>query len=236
MDRGEAYGEISRMFRQLARAEAASLKAAAGRHRLPAGSSRARVTTANARWAQAAEHRDRLADRIEERTGIRPAGAAARLQAAGARAAEAPAAPSLDGAALAPAAFAAFAAAGRAVVDMAAGLGRALAAALSDPNQREAVARLLVERARASARLRVEPADLSVLAAPAGDAADAGGAADVLAFARTLNAQLRAEEHAEGCPVRHGASVDCAWPGAVCLPVVAREGGGAAAAGGVDAE
>ena len=38
----------------------ASVKAAKARADLPAGSSRARVTTANARWKSAAEERDRL--------------------------------------------------------------------------------------------------------------------------------------------------------------------------------
>jgi hypothetical protein len=38
----------------------ASEKASKARAALPAGSSRARVTTVNARWSSAAEHRDRL--------------------------------------------------------------------------------------------------------------------------------------------------------------------------------
>lgn len=41
-------------------AQHASLKAAAARAALPIGSSRARVTTAEARWAQNAERRDTL--------------------------------------------------------------------------------------------------------------------------------------------------------------------------------
>lgn len=55
--------DAARMLRTLARqledAEKACIKATAARAALPAGSSRARVTTANARWATAAEHRDR---------------------------------------------------------------------------------------------------------------------------------------------------------------------------------
>lgn len=53
----------ARMLRELARrlesAERAAIKTAVARAALPAGSSRARVTTANARWTRAAEHRDR---------------------------------------------------------------------------------------------------------------------------------------------------------------------------------
>lgn len=41
-------------------AQKTSLKAAEARHAHPPGSSRAKVTTANARWAQAAEGRDHL--------------------------------------------------------------------------------------------------------------------------------------------------------------------------------
>ena len=42
------------------RAHAESQRAADARAALPIGSTRARVTTANARWARAAEERDRL--------------------------------------------------------------------------------------------------------------------------------------------------------------------------------
>ena len=44
--------------KRLHAAEAASLRAAERRAALPAGSSRARVTSANAAWARAAEERD----------------------------------------------------------------------------------------------------------------------------------------------------------------------------------
>ena len=46
--------------REYLAAHRASGKASKARADLPAGSSRARVTTANARWSSAAEHRDRL--------------------------------------------------------------------------------------------------------------------------------------------------------------------------------
>lgn len=32
------------------------------------------------------------------------------------------------------------------------------------------------------------------------------------------NELLEPEQHAPDCPVRHGASVDCVWPIAVCYP------------------
>jgi hypothetical protein len=57
---------IAQLRRELAAAERKSAKAAEARSSLPPGSSRARVTTANARWARAAEARDLLARRIEE--------------------------------------------------------------------------------------------------------------------------------------------------------------------------
>lgn len=46
------------------RAEEASLRASIVRRDLPPGSTRAKVTTANARWANAAEDRDRKGERI----------------------------------------------------------------------------------------------------------------------------------------------------------------------------
>ncbi len=58
----------ARMLRTLARdleaAELAMLKASAARAALPAGSSRAKVTTANARWSTKCEQRDRVEDRL----------------------------------------------------------------------------------------------------------------------------------------------------------------------------
>jgi hypothetical protein len=56
---------IPELERELARAQRASEKASAARAALPPGSSRARVTTANARWMRAAEHRDRILAQLE---------------------------------------------------------------------------------------------------------------------------------------------------------------------------
>ncbi len=57
---------IKQLQRELARAEAKSRLAAEARAGLPAGSSRAKVTTANARWARAAERRDRIARQLAD--------------------------------------------------------------------------------------------------------------------------------------------------------------------------
>lgn len=57
---------IADLEKKLAAAQAASLRWAYRRGALPAGSSRARVTTANANWARAAEHRDRIADLLDK--------------------------------------------------------------------------------------------------------------------------------------------------------------------------
>jgi hypothetical protein len=57
--------EIEQLERALAEAQKKSLAWAERRHALPIGSSRARVTTANAEWARAAEHRDRCRDRLD---------------------------------------------------------------------------------------------------------------------------------------------------------------------------
>lgn len=58
----------ARMLRTLAKeledAELAMLKASAARFALPGGSSRARVTTANARHSTKCEHRDRVEARL----------------------------------------------------------------------------------------------------------------------------------------------------------------------------
>jgi hypothetical protein len=43
-----------------------SARFADARAALPAGSSRARVTSANARWARAAEERDRIARQLDQ--------------------------------------------------------------------------------------------------------------------------------------------------------------------------
>lgn len=52
--------------RALEKAEKASAKACSARAALPPGSSRARVTKANARWAIAAEYRDMLLRQLRE--------------------------------------------------------------------------------------------------------------------------------------------------------------------------
>lgn len=60
---------LTKARKALADAQAKSDRAVEARAALPAGSSRARVTTANARWMRAAEARDRaqeLVDRLEK--------------------------------------------------------------------------------------------------------------------------------------------------------------------------
>ena len=56
---------VTRLEAELAAAQKVSDKASRARAALPAGSPRARVTSANARWANAAEHRDRIAAQLE---------------------------------------------------------------------------------------------------------------------------------------------------------------------------
>ena len=60
--------QAARVLRTLARdleaAEKRSIATTAARAALPGGSSRARVTTANARWARAAEDRDHCEARL----------------------------------------------------------------------------------------------------------------------------------------------------------------------------
>lgn len=62
---GEREATLVRLRADLEKAQKKSMKAAEARWRLPPGSARARVTTANARWAQAAEARDRIQEKIE---------------------------------------------------------------------------------------------------------------------------------------------------------------------------
>jgi hypothetical protein len=60
------YTGLLEALHELDTAERKSLAACAAREALPAGSTRARVTTANARWMSASEHRDRcLAHALE---------------------------------------------------------------------------------------------------------------------------------------------------------------------------
>jgi len=56
---------VRRYEREYQRAHEKSLRLATARMNLPSGSSRARITTANAKWSIAAEHRDRLLERLE---------------------------------------------------------------------------------------------------------------------------------------------------------------------------
>jgi hypothetical protein len=59
----EQYRDADKEYRRLAKQSA---KASEARSALPAGSSRARVTTANARWMRAAEARDRREMELRE--------------------------------------------------------------------------------------------------------------------------------------------------------------------------
>ena len=56
---------LARYEREFEKANERSLGLAAKRMTLPEGSSRARITTLNAKWSIAAEHRDRLLERLE---------------------------------------------------------------------------------------------------------------------------------------------------------------------------
>lgn len=56
--------QIAKLERRHRVATKRAEKASEARRLLPAGSSRARVTTANARWADAAGERDRLANEL----------------------------------------------------------------------------------------------------------------------------------------------------------------------------
>lgn len=69
--------EANRLLKQWRQAAAKSARAVEVRSSLPPGSTRARVTTANARWMRAAEERDRLAAQLISEHGITPDGEAA---------------------------------------------------------------------------------------------------------------------------------------------------------------
>jgi len=60
---------VASLRRGLAAAQRAADRARAAREALPPGSSRARVTTANARWMIYTETRDKFAQRLYELTG-----------------------------------------------------------------------------------------------------------------------------------------------------------------------
>lgn len=57
--------DVATFRREYEKADEATKKWADRRAALGPGASRARVTTCNARWSTAAEHRDRLLDRLE---------------------------------------------------------------------------------------------------------------------------------------------------------------------------
>ncbi len=71
LSRQVVWSRAARLLDELADAERKSVAASLRRRELPPGSSRARVTTANARWMSAAEHRDRVLERVRE-IGIDP--------------------------------------------------------------------------------------------------------------------------------------------------------------------
>ncbi len=58
--------ELKRLRKLLASAEVKSARAAEARRNLAVGSTRARVTSANAKWMRAAEHRDLLQKQVDE--------------------------------------------------------------------------------------------------------------------------------------------------------------------------
>jgi hypothetical protein len=60
------HQDLPALKKAIVRAQARSMALATARASLPPGTSRARVTTANARWARAAEERDRILRRVEE--------------------------------------------------------------------------------------------------------------------------------------------------------------------------
>lgn len=59
-------GTVARLRRELVAAQKRSDKLAMARAALPIGSSRARITTANARWSSAAEARDRAQKELDD--------------------------------------------------------------------------------------------------------------------------------------------------------------------------
>lgn len=64
MSQLDKYVLVMEAARALVAAEKSSLKCAANRGNADAGSSRAKITTLNARWATMAEHRDRCAHEL----------------------------------------------------------------------------------------------------------------------------------------------------------------------------
>jgi len=66
MNLANTQRSVHTAFNALINAQKASTKASDARFALPAGSSRAKVTTANARWMRASEDRDRQAERLRK--------------------------------------------------------------------------------------------------------------------------------------------------------------------------
>ncbi|EJW14757.1 hypothetical protein M5X00_32130 [Paenibacillus alvei] len=58
--------QIAALERKLVSAEKRTEKAAEARRSLGLGASRARITTANARWSAAAEERDRVMEQLQK--------------------------------------------------------------------------------------------------------------------------------------------------------------------------
>ena len=63
----ESAAELAALIKKYIEAQKASERAMEARMKLAAGSTRARSTTANARWAQAAEGRDRLQEAVQRK-------------------------------------------------------------------------------------------------------------------------------------------------------------------------
>lgn len=63
----ESTAELAALIKKYLEAQKASERAMEARMKLAAGSTRARSTTANARWAQAAEGRDRLQEAVQRK-------------------------------------------------------------------------------------------------------------------------------------------------------------------------
>ena len=72
--------ELRALWTRLRKAQEASIRAADARAALPPGSSRAKVTSANARWGSAAEDRDRAFDAYQ--TALAAENLAARVRGA----------------------------------------------------------------------------------------------------------------------------------------------------------
>lgn len=63
----ESAADLAALLKKYLEAQKASERAMEARMKLAAGSTRARSTTANARWAQAAEGRDRLQEAVQRK-------------------------------------------------------------------------------------------------------------------------------------------------------------------------